>query len=231
MPVKKSAWSAWNFLAQETNSSSEKDSVSLTYWMNLLQSLPEERHGPVLVTLNPPENLPSPEKTLEKYSYQHPIYTSKSVFAQKELKSLQGFSGIHLAGAWLNYGFHEDGFSSGLKASDKLGANLPFDIKSAERALPSFLNLFFYSSLMKVLNLWRRVSSFFLLPLVLIPAILASLVLEFLAAVSKSIVEFGKEKDPNCRVRDLLRQRRRVWEENLGWSARETSGGTLWKDK
>jgi hypothetical protein len=35
---------------------------------------------------------------------------------------------VSYCGAWTKYGFHEDGFSSGLKvAIDHLGAELPFD--------------------------------------------------------------------------------------------------------
>lgn len=44
--------------------------------MNLLQSIPEEQHGPVLVTLNPPHP-PNPAKTVGEYAYDHPLMTAK----------------------------------------------------------------------------------------------------------------------------------------------------------
>lgn len=137
MPVRRSAWSAWNFLTESIDGKQDKDDVTLTYWMNLLQSLPEEKYGPILVTLNAPDQAAAPEKTVAKFAYDHPIYTAKSVAAQETLKSLQGWKGVRFAGAWTNYGFHEDGFTSGLKAASDLGAALPFEIQSAERALPS----------------------------------------------------------------------------------------------
>lgn len=44
--------------------------------MNLLQSIPEEKFGPVLVTLNPPFP-PAPELTIGSWAYEHPLYTAK----------------------------------------------------------------------------------------------------------------------------------------------------------
>jgi hypothetical protein len=41
---------------------------------------------------------------------------------------------VTFAGAWTNYGFHEDGFTSGLKlAVDKFGAKIPFPVRPANR--------------------------------------------------------------------------------------------------
>lgn len=160
MPLRRQAWSAWNFIAEEQSSASsavhsstngsakgantahsspqDADRVSLTYWMNLLQSLPESKHGHVLVTLNPPTGAAAPRQELvaAQYDYDHPVYTAQSVRAQKAIRSVQGKDGLHFAGAWLAYGFHEDGFSSGLRVAERLGAQLPFDVRSAERAVP-----------------------------------------------------------------------------------------------
>jgi hypothetical protein len=52
----------------------------------------------------------------------------EAVHAQKRLDALQNTRGVSYCGAWTKYGFHEDGFSSGLKvAMDHLGAKLPFE--------------------------------------------------------------------------------------------------------
>lgn len=40
--------------------------------MNHLQHLPEAVHGPVLVTLNPPD-APDADKTVGRYQYEHPV--------------------------------------------------------------------------------------------------------------------------------------------------------------
>lgn len=45
--------------------------------MNSLQSLSEEKHGPVLVTLNPPFEVDK-SKEVGRYKYEHPVY-SKAV--------------------------------------------------------------------------------------------------------------------------------------------------------
>ena len=124
MPKRKAAWSAWNILA--TSDKSIK-SVCLTYWMNLLQHIPMEKYGPVLVTLNPLFP-PDPKLVQGRWIYEHPLYTSAAIRSQKLLPQIQNTRGISYAGAWTKYGFHEDGFSSGLSvAVEHLGSTLPFE--------------------------------------------------------------------------------------------------------
>ena len=85
-------------------------------YMNDLQHISEEEFGPVLVTLNPPFD-PDPEKTVGRYSYDHPILDTAALEAQRQMPVIQNKRGISFAGAWLKYGFHEDGFTSGLRAA------------------------------------------------------------------------------------------------------------------
>lgn len=51
------------------------------------------------------------------------------------MASIQDRHGILYAGAWLNYGFHEDGFTAGLRAAMAVGGRIspPFDIQEADR--------------------------------------------------------------------------------------------------
>lgn len=128
MPTRRKCWTAWNYLVSSTPSKlSNPAGVSLTYCMNILQHLPERTFGPVLVTMNP-EHAPDPRLTQGKFVYRHPLYTAEVVRAQKRLESIQNKRGVSYCGAWTKYGFHEDGFSSGLKvAIEHLGAELPFD--------------------------------------------------------------------------------------------------------
>ncbi|KAK7724157.1 Cytochrome c oxidase assembly protein cox11, mitochondrial [Diaporthe eres] len=129
MPASHKAWSSWNYmtLSSPWSGKSNIDQVSLTYNMNILQHIPRSTFGDVLVTLNPLHE-PDPKTVQGRYEYAHPLYNGDSVRAQALLPKIQNRRGISYAGAWTKYGFHEDGFSSGLRvAKDHLGARLPFD--------------------------------------------------------------------------------------------------------
>lgn len=128
MPQRRKAWSSWNYMALSPQTKGYTDIVSLTYNMNTLQHIPEDKFGHVLVTMNP-LHLPDPALTQGRFLYSHPLYTQEAVQAQKRLRNIQNKRGISYAGAWTRYGFHEDGFTSGLQAAqESLGAKLPFDL-------------------------------------------------------------------------------------------------------
>lgn len=131
LPRRQTAWAAWNYLTLSIPSSrrSKTERVSLTYNMNILQHIPRSTFGDVLVTLNPLHK-PRPEQTQGRYYYSNPIFTPSTVRAQKLLRYIQNTRGISYAGAWTKYGYHEDGFSSGLHvAEEHLNARLPFEFK------------------------------------------------------------------------------------------------------
>ncbi len=112
MPKRKNAWAAWNYRATPGAST-----VSVTYWMNQLQSLPF--NVPVLVSLNP-DSPPLPGKTISRMEYDHPIFDSAAMAARQEILKRQGQGQVWFAGAWMGYGFHEDGFRSGRQAAEGL---------------------------------------------------------------------------------------------------------------
>ncbi|TAQ90057.1 hypothetical protein B7494_g1595 [Chlorociboria aeruginascens] len=131
MPKSREAWASRNYITKSSATSSNIDQVCLTYNMNILQHIPVEAFGDVLVTLNP-LHLPSPEHVQGRYTYSHPLYNATSIHSQSILPLIQNKRGISYCGAWTKYGFHEDGFSSGLKvAQDHLGATLPFRFKDS----------------------------------------------------------------------------------------------------
>lgn len=133
MPRNRKAWASWNFLTLSSPSVGKAniDKVCLTYNMNILQHIPRNPFGDVLVTLNPLHR-PSPAKTQGRFFYTHPLYTPAAVQAQKLLRNIQNKRGISYVGAWTKYGFHEDGFSSGLQvAQEHLGAKLPFEFRDS----------------------------------------------------------------------------------------------------
>lgn len=132
MPKQKRAWTSWNVL-----SSTEEDRMTLTYWMNRLQHwLPQGTYGaPVLVTLNP-ASAPAADKTFGVYDYAHPVFSLKAVNGQSKVQKLQGENSTFFAGAHLGFGFHEDGFTSGLLVAQKISGEAPFEINLARYAPP-----------------------------------------------------------------------------------------------
>ncbi|KAI4172635.1 MAG: hypothetical protein LQ343_003482 [Gyalolechia ehrenbergii] len=128
MPKRKIAWSSWNYMTRTPSPSNPQNpTVCLTYNMNILQHIPRSTYGDVLVTLNP---MPPPHPSLVHgtWVYEHPQYNAEAIRCQKMLPMIQNKRGISYCGAWTKYGFHEDGFSSGLKvAVEHLGAELPFE--------------------------------------------------------------------------------------------------------
>lgn len=120
MPHRKSAWAAWNYIHDRTGNDG-RHGVSVTYWMNRLQPLPVST--PVLVSLNPCRQ-PAGERVINTMHYAHPVFDGPAVSAQKDLPKVQGIGNVWFAGAWTRYGFHEDGFQSGVSAARALTSEL-----------------------------------------------------------------------------------------------------------
>jgi hypothetical protein len=99
--------------------------------MNILQHLPREIYGDVLVTLNP-LHPPNPTTVQGTYKYQHPLYTVAAMKSQKLLPAIQNKRGISYAGAWTKYGFHEDGFTSGIEAAMHIGGKVTWEFKDSK---------------------------------------------------------------------------------------------------
>jgi predicted NAD/FAD-binding protein len=57
---------------------------------------------------------------LGSYDYDHPVFDLPAIAAQSELPRLQGQQRTWYAGAWMRYGFHEDGYQAGLAAAQGL---------------------------------------------------------------------------------------------------------------
>lgn len=116
MPRNFDVWSSWNYI------SSDKNNLCVTYWMNLLQNLNTEQN--IFVTLNPTIH-PKKEKTFRIIHYSHPKFDMKAIKAQKYINN--NSKNIWFCGAYLGYGFHEDGINSGLKVAEEiLGLKRPW---------------------------------------------------------------------------------------------------------
>jgi uncharacterized protein len=122
MPKRRRAWASWNFLRWRRETLTDND-VSVTYWMNTLQGIDDDK--PLFVSLNPPFP-PAAELTFGKYLCDHPQFTARAFAAQKRLHEIQGKRHTWFCGAWTGYGFHEDGLRSGLAIAEALGAMAPW---------------------------------------------------------------------------------------------------------
>src|SRR5581483_6594827 len=109
LPRTRGARASWNYrLGNEGR-------PTITYHLNRLQALDAERD--YCLTLN--EDVPE-EHVLERFTYEHPLYTVGTMRAQAELPRLAD-GRTHYAGAHFGNGFHEDGLASGVAVARALG--------------------------------------------------------------------------------------------------------------
>ncbi|AIT09978.1 NAD/FAD-binding protein [Candidatus Francisella endociliophora] len=121
MPKRKNAWSSWNYLSAETKDKHKV--VSLSYWMNNLQPLDTDTN--YFVTVNPDQK-PDPKKIINEHLFQHPVFDKKAIQAQQNFDNIQGLNDTYYCGAYLRYGFHEDGILSAVNVAEKLGVKTPW---------------------------------------------------------------------------------------------------------
>jgi hypothetical protein len=111
MPRRRAVWSSWNHIGD-----SDSDCPTVTYWMNALQCIPHDTL--LFVTLNPQRE---PRHAWHREIYDHPLFDSAAITAQRQLWSLQGRRNTWFCGAYFGAGFHEDGLQAGLAVAEALG--------------------------------------------------------------------------------------------------------------
>jgi len=114
LPRRRAARASWNYHAGVATGAA----VSLTYWMNRLQSIRSSR--PLLVTLNRGDEI-DPDQVLGRFDFDHPVFDVGALAAQRRLADIQGVDGTYYAGAYWGYGFHEDGVRSALDVCRHFG--------------------------------------------------------------------------------------------------------------
>lgn len=120
LPRTPRARGSWNY--RMDTCAATPGAVVVTYDMTRLQRLPDtgERY---LVTLGDPTDRRvgvDAAAVLDTMQYEHPLYTTESVAAQRLLPGLNTDRTAY-AGAYHGWGFHEDGAASGLRAAERLG--------------------------------------------------------------------------------------------------------------
>lgn len=122
LPTRRSAWAAWNYERhahglQNPLRDDADHSVCLHYLINKLQPLPWQQS--VVVSLNPLREIPA-GKVLGQFAYAHPVLDKAALAAQRQVAWLQGDLHTLYCGAWMAYGFHEDGLQAGVAAANCL---------------------------------------------------------------------------------------------------------------
>jgi uncharacterized protein len=112
LPRSPSARASWNYRLGDDGR------PTITYYLNKLQRLEDERD--YCVTLN--QDVPE-EHVLDRAVFEHPLYTLESLAAQRELRALSGRRRTYYAGAHHGNGFHEDGLASGVRVAAALGVS------------------------------------------------------------------------------------------------------------
>jgi predicted NAD/FAD-binding protein len=117
---RKRLWAAWNY--QKREDLDREKPVAITYYMNKLQRLDAQKD--YFVTLNPARGAIAPNKVLYDTNYTHPVYTPASPKSQMILRDLNGVNNTFFCGAYMRYGFHEDGVVSALEVASQFGLSL-----------------------------------------------------------------------------------------------------------
>jgi predicted NAD/FAD-binding protein len=115
MPRRRRAWASWNYRVPRR----ARSQVRVTYHMNRLQRL--EAPQDFFVTLND-DGTVDPSRVLHRIRYHHPVFDANAIAAQRGHAEIDGTGGVHFAGAYWGYGFHEDGVRSALAVCERLGA-------------------------------------------------------------------------------------------------------------
>eukprot|EP00180_Rhodochaete_pulchella_P003594 Plantae.Rhodophyta-Rhodochaete_pulchella.ctg62775.p1 GENE.Plantae.Rhodophyta-Rhodochaete_pulchella.ctg62775~~Plantae.Rhodophyta-Rhodochaete_pulchella.ctg62775.p1 ORF type:complete len:611 (+),score=78.20 Plantae.Rhodophyta-Rhodochaete_pulchella.ctg62775:81-1835(+) len=121
MPRRREAWASWNCIRRAQETANAQNPVCVTYWLNRLQN-PAQDAPNLFVTLNPV--VPVKEAAVvRRMVMDHPVLTKDSVAAQQRLPSIQGTRRTWYCGAYTRFGFHEDGFISGLAVATRITGN------------------------------------------------------------------------------------------------------------
>ena len=110
MPQDRSKWSSWNSIKKGNDQ-------YVTYWMNNLQKLDTNEN--VFVTLGI-FNISNSNKIFRAKKYDHIVYKKGTIVGQEKIENLQGKNRLFYAGAYLGYGFHEDGVKSGMNVAQMI---------------------------------------------------------------------------------------------------------------
>jgi predicted NAD/FAD-binding protein len=117
LPRQHRARASWNYHVPSAPSALP----TVTYDLSRLQSL--ESSTRVLLTLNRPDAV-DPTLVLETFNYDHPVFDSAAIKAQRRHGEISGVERTSFCGAYWGHGFHEDGVRQALEVCRRFGVTL-----------------------------------------------------------------------------------------------------------
>ena len=130
MPKNRRCWASWNYAS---DGDLNDPALSVTYWMNLLQGIPNQT--PLFVTLNPKRPI-APDNIFNVHEFEHPVFDHAAIAAQSRVQEMQGANNSWFCGAHLRNGFHEDGLASAVHVARLLGVETPWQAPRPEFCEP-----------------------------------------------------------------------------------------------
>ena len=114
LPRRVTARAAWNVALADCRGHDRP--VSVTYSLNRLHAFSDSLE--YCVSLNQSSRIDERD-VIARMTYEHPVYTLDSVAARERLRAQLGLRRTDYAGAYLGWGFHEDGAVSGVAAAER----------------------------------------------------------------------------------------------------------------
>ena len=116
LPTRARARASWNYYS--TQCSTDLQTLTMSYDLNLLQGF---AGGPRYCVSVNPGAMVAPERVIAEFDYAHPVYSVDTLEAQRRMEAMNGARSTFFAGAYLGYGFHEDGVQSAVRVAQRLG--------------------------------------------------------------------------------------------------------------
>lgn len=129
LPRCRRAWASWNYRLTGDPAAP----ASVTYNMNILQNL--RSRNTFCVTLNDESRIDR-SRTVGRFEYDHPIFTTERSAAQARHGELLATNGTSFCGAYWRNGFHEDGVVSALRVVNAI-RSLPSKERPHREASPA----------------------------------------------------------------------------------------------
>lgn len=120
MPKSRKVWSSWSYVEPKSGPGTR---IDLTYWMNSLQSIPQD--DPLFVTLNTDRPIRD-DLVHDVTTFHHPVFDVAAFAAQDRIRAMNGSRNTWFCGAWMRNGFHEDGFASAVEVVQAMAERQAF---------------------------------------------------------------------------------------------------------